>query len=720
MAKKRSLSGTEKNTFVKSVLDVFQNNPYSSFNYKQVAARLGVSDRASRDLIRLITEQLFNGNELVLSKRGKYQINTASLRYQKEVRTTITGTVDMKQTGKAYVIPEDRTEDIFIAATNTAHALHGDKVTVSIFPKRKEHKIEGEITGILKRNKRQFVGTVETSKNFAFLRPDSVNMPVDIFIPLSKLNGARNGQKAVAVITEWPEQSANPFGEVSTVLGKPGDDKVEMQSILAEIDFPLSFSPKAEKEAAAFPPEISKDEIRQRRDFRSIFTITIDPEDAKDFDDAISLHSLENGHWEVGVHIADVSWYVRPGTAIDEEATDRGTSVYMVGKTIPMLPERLSNELCSLKQGVDRLCFSAVFEMDMDARIYNQWFGKTIINSNRRFSYEEVQEVIEGKRDEFVKEIGTFNAIATRLREERFGKGSFNFETQEVRFRLDDRGRPLAIYLREMKEANKLIEDFMLLANRKVAEFIGKKVNNVPVKTFVYRVHDTPNPEKLDNFTQFLERLGHKIRLTSKKSLADSLNKLFRDIKGTGTENMIETIAIRTMAKAYYSTHNIGHYGLAFPFYTHFTSPIRRYPDLMVHRLLHDYMNGSPSVKQEEYEPMCEHASEMERRAVEAERMSVKFKQAEFMLDKIGQEFDALVSGVSKWGIFAEIIGTKCEGMIRLRDLDDDYYFLDEENYQIIGQKYGQRFKLGDKLKIRVKRIDLARKQMDYDWVLSY
>jgi ribonuclease R len=389
----------------------------------------------------------------------------------------------------------------------------------------------------------------------------------------------------------------------------------------------------------------------------------------------------------------------------------------MVGKTIPMLPERLSNGLCSLKQGEDRLCFSAVFEMDDKAAIYNEWFGKTVINSNRRFAYEEVQVIIESGTGEFANEIMVLNKVATALREERFKKGSFNFETQEVRFKLDKQGHPIAIYIREMKEANKLIEDFMLLANRKVAEWVGKKRGTQPVKTFVYRVHDTPNTEKLENFTQFLDRLGYKMKISSKKSLADSFNKLFNEIKGTGTETMIETIAIRTMSKAYYSTNNIGHYGLAFPFYTHFTSPIRRYPDLMVHRLLHDYMLNGNSVSKEEYEPVCEHASEMERRATDAERMSVKYKQAEFMLDKIGQEFDALISGVSKWGIFAEIRDTKCEGMIRLRDLDDDFYYLDEENYQIIGQKYGHRFKLGDKIRIRVKRIDLSRKQMDYDWV---
>lgn len=713
----KSSAKNNPSNLLKAVLEVFLLNPQSSFNYKQVSARLGIGDRAGKDQVSLAIGQLYKSRDLMVSKRGKYQINHESPRFEKSIHAEITGTVDMKHTGKAYVIPDDQSEDIFIAATNTNHALHGDKVKVQLFPRRRGHKPEGEVTEVIRRNRRQYVGIIEVSRSFGFLQPDMATMPVDILIPLENLNGAKKGQKVVVEIAEWPKQSANPIGKVTEVLGKPGEDKVEMKSILAGIDFPLSFSKQAEKEADSFPEQIPAEEIARRRDFRDIFTITIDPADAKDFDDAVSLRPIAKDRWEVGVHIADVSYYVKPGTAIDAEATDRGTSVYMVGRTIPMLPERLSNGLCSLKQGVDRLCFSAVFEMDGKGKVHKEWFGKTVINSNRRFAYEEVQQIIESGSGEFHEEIATLNDIALKLREERFRKGSFNFETQEVRFRLDDQGKPLEIYIREMKEANKLIEDFMLLANRKVAEFIGKKRDQQPVKTFVYRVHDTPNPEKLDTFNQFLNRLGYKMNLNSKKSLADSFNRLFNEIKGTGTENMIETIAIRTMSKAYYSTHNIGHYGLAFPHYTHFTSPIRRYPDLMVHRLLQAYLDKAPSVSAEEYEPRCEYASEMERRAAEAERMSVKLKQAEFMLDKVGQKFDALVSGVSKWGIFAEIIGNKCEGMIRLRDLEDDYYYLDEENYQIIGQRYGNRYKLGDKLKIRVKRIDLARKQMDYEIV---
>jgi ribonuclease R len=719
MGKKKIITskGREANAFVKSILNVFQKNPGSSFNYKQVAQRLGVVDRGSKDLVRLIVEELFMGKNLIQTRRGKFQINEANDNSVKGGRSQITGIVDMKQTGKAYIIPEDKSGDIFISSDNTFHALNGDTVMVNLFPLRKGYKREGEIVEIIKRKKKQFVGTIELSKKFAFMIPDSNSMPVDIFIPISQLNGARQGEKVVAAITEWPAHAENPFGEVLRVLGKPGDNKVEMQSILAEHEFPLSFSPQAEKEASRIPVEILDSEAMVRRDFRNVLTITIDPEDAKDFDDAISLQPARQGRWEVGIHIADVSYYVKPGSIIDQEAYERATSIYMVGRTIPMLPERLSNEVCSLQPNKDRLCFSAVFEMDEQGKIYNEWYGKTIIHSNRRFSYDEVQSIIESGDGEYSKEIAIFNRLATRLREERFGRGAINFETQEVRFNLDEDGKPLSIYIREMKDANKLIEDFMLLANRKVAEKIGKKAGDKPVKTFVYRVHDEPTPEKLDTFTQFIERLGYQLKLTSKKSLAQSFNNLFQEIKGTGTENMIETIAIRTMAKAYYSTSNIGHYGLSFPFYTHFTSPIRRYPDLMVHRLFWDYLHDAPSVSKESYEPRCDHSSEMERRATEAERMSVKYKQAEYMLDKIGQVFDGVISGVSKWGIFVEIIGTKCEGMIRLRDMGDDFYYLDEENFQVIGQRLGYQFKLGDKIKIRVKKIDLGRKQMDYDLV---
>jgi ribonuclease R len=488
-----------------------------------------------------------------------------------------------------------------------------------------------------------------------------------------------------------------------------------MQSILAEHDFPLGFPANVEKEAEHIPWKIPSEEYKKRRDFRNIWTITIDPEDAKDFDDALSLKKLKSGNWEIGVHIADVSYYVKPGSKLDEEGYKRATSVYLVDRVIPMLPEKLSNYVCSLKANEDKLCFSAVFEMDEAGNVHKQWFGRTVINSDRRFNYDEVQQIIEKGKGEFAAEIGILHRIASRLRDDRFKNGSINFSTQEVKFKLDEDGTPLSVYIKEQKDSNRLIEDFMLLANRRVAELIGRKQEKEKPKTFVYRVHDMPSPEKLNTFIEFLGKLGYSLKISSQESLARSFNNLFKQIAGKGEENMIETIAIRTMAKAEYSTDNIGHYGLAFKYYTHFTSPIRRYPDLMVHRLLEHYLEGGGPVSKEVYEDKCEHCSLMERNAIEAERDSVKYKQAEFLLDKVGQEFDGLISGVSKWGIYVEIVGNKCEGMVRLQDLQDDFYYLDEDNYQVIGSRYGQQYKLGDPVRIKVKKIDLSRKQMDFE-----
>ncbi len=711
---KRKTKKENSEILARAVLAAFNDNPYSSFNYKQIAARLGIRDRSERDLISVIISDLYRSKTLIVTKRGKYQINPENHDNDQLVTRYITGKIDMKHTGKAYLVPEDKSEDVYIAANNTNHALHGDIVSVFLFPRRKGHKREGEVVKIIKRARKQFVGILEVSRNYGFLIPDNPVMPVEIMIPPANQGGARHGQKVIAVITEWPEHARNPFGRVIRILGKPGENIVEMQAILAEFDFPVAFSVKAEKEAEMIPEGLPEEEIQQRRDFRGKTTITIDPEDAKDFDDAISLETLENGHYEVGVHIADVSWYVQPGSSIDEEAYERGTSVYMVHRTVPMLPEKLSNGLCSLQEGKDRFCFSAVFEMDESGKIYQEWFGKTVIRSSRRFSYEEVQQILDQKAGLFSKEIELLHGIAVKIREERMKRGSFNFESEEVRFRMDENGKPLEIYIREMKESNKLVEDFMLLANRRVAEKVNRMKTKEGPPVFVYRVHDTPTPEKLEIFTQFVKRIGYTMKTTSKSSLSQSFNDLFRRIKGTGTEHIIEAVAIRTMSKAYYSTHNIGHYGLAFPFYTHFTSPIRRYPDLMVHRLLWDYLNKTSPPRTTLLEEQCDHSSEMERRAADAERASVKYKQAEYMLDKIGQEFDALISGVSKWGIYAEIRQTKCEGMIRLMDLEDDFYYLDEENFQVTGQRTGISFKLGDPVRIRVKRIDLARKQMDF------
>lgn len=701
-------------------MKVFSNDPFRVFNYKQVSAKLGIQDKASRDLVNTILVELLEEGTIEEVNPGKYKLNeefAAEAPYQKKY---ITGTVDMKNTGKAYVLTEEGGEDIYIASNNTSRALNGDTVKVILFPRRQGRKPEGQIIEILKRGKAQYVGIIEISKYFAFLIPDRTNMPVDIFIPKEELKGAKSGMKAVVRITDWPEQSKNPFGSVVEVLGQPGNNDVEMKSILVEFDFPLSFPKNVEKDAEKIDRETSAEELKKRKDFRGVFTLTIDPSDAKDFDDALSLKKLADGHVEVGVHIADVSYYVKPGSLIDQEAFKRGTSVYLVDRTIPMLPEKLSNDLCSLRPNEEKLCFAAVFELDAEANILNEWFGRTIIKSNRRFNYEEVQQIIENENGEYAQEIMTLHRLATKLREDRFKKGSINFETQEVKFQLDKDGKPLGVYIKEQKESNKLIEDFMLLANRRVAELIGKaKKKDQKPRTFVYRIHDHPNPDKLANFSQFLGRLGYKLNTDNRKGLAMSFNKLFKQIEGKGEQNMIETIAIRTMAKAVYSTDNIGHYGLGFNFYTHFTSPIRRYPDLMVHRLLEHYLAHGASVSQEEYEKKCEHSSEMERKAVEAERESIKYKQAEYLLDKIGQEFDGLISGVSKWGIYVEIVGNKCEGMVRLKDMLDDYYYLDEENYQVIGHRHGQQYKLGDTIRIRVKKIDLSRKEMDFELVTN-
>ncbi len=719
--------------FATQILKIFANAPFTAFNYKQIASKVGAYDKAQRQLVQATILEMAESKILVEEGRGKYKINPKHINDDLLPKNYIVGTIDMKQTGKAYVIPqEEGREDVMIAPNYTNHALHGDTVKVLMFPQRKMHKPEGQVVEILQRAKTRFVGRIQKMDRFAFLVCDNRNMVVDIFVPLNDLAGAEDGEKAMVEMTDWPQQMNNPVGRVVKRLGKPGDNNVEMQSILAEYDFPLDFPAEAEKEAAAIKAPTKKD-IEGRRDFRKTTTFTIDPADAKDFDDAVSFKRLKNGNYEVGVHIADVSYYVKPGSAIDREAYERGTSVYLVDRTIPMLPEKLCNGVCSLRPNEDKLCFSAVFEMNDKAEVLGRWFGKTVINSDRRYNYEEAQEIIEngekeaenGKRkaesqpDEAVLEL---HKLATILREERYKEGAINFDTQEVKFQLDENAKPIGVYIKEQKEANWLIEEFMLLANRNVAECIGKTAHEKgkkpqKAKTFVYRVHDEPNPEKLNTFVEFVTKLGFKMKVGSRKALADSYNRLFDQIAGRGEEYMIDTIAIRTMSKAYYSTENIGHYGLAFPFYTHFTSPIRRYPDLMVHRLLERYQGGGDSVNAEEYEEYCKHCSVMEKKAADAERTSVKYKQAEYLSDKLGQVFPANISGVSKWGIYAEIEGNKCEGMIPIGSLKGDYYMLDEDNYQVIGRRYGKCYKLGDPVQVRVRAVDMLKKQIDFDLV---
>lgn len=718
------------NKFASQILKVFANSPFTAFNHKQVSSRVGAYDKGTRQLVQLTILEMAEEGALVEEGRGKYKINPKYINDDLLPKNYLVGTIDMKQTGKAYVIPkEEGRDDVMIAPNYTRHALHGDTVKVLMFPQRKMHKPEGQVVEILQRAKTRFVGRIQRQGEFAFLIPDNRNMVVDIFIPLSELSGAEDGEKVVVEMTDWPDNMNNPVGHVVNRLGRPGDNNVEMQSILAEYDFPLAFPKEVEKEAEKFKEPTDKD-CEGRRDFRNVTTFTIDPADAKDFDDALSFQVLPNGNFEVGVHIADVSHYVQPGTALDKEAYERGTSVYLVDRTIPMLPEALCNRICSLRQDEDKLCFSAVFEMDGKAQVKNQWFGKTVIRSVQRFAYEEAQKIIDmGSYDNTIdpkvgEAILDLHKLATIMRAERYKEGAINFESQEVKFLLDENAKPTGVYIKEQKEANWLIEEFMLLANKKVAERIGGRKKNdgekgkTPApKTFVYRVHDEPNPEKLNTFVEFVTKLGFKMQIGSRKALANSYNQLFADIAGRGEEFMIDSIAIRTMSKAYYSTENIGHYGLAFPFYTHFTSPIRRYPDLMVHRLLERYLAGGPSANQEEFEEYCKHCSIMEKKAADAERSSVKYKQAEFLSDKIGQVFPALISGVSKWGLYAEIEGNKCEGMISIHSLKGDYYMLDEDNYQVIGRRSGRCYKLGDKVSIRVKGVDMLKKLIDFELV---
>jgi ribonuclease R len=709
MSKKKNNSSI-KQVLTQMVLDIFEQNGNTPLNYKQVSAKLNVRDPESRDIILEILKEEAKKNALKELSPGKFQLL--------ELKTFIEGKVDLTNDGSAFIVTDDEFEsDIFVAPRKLRNALNGDRVRVYVYAKSKGKHKEGEVIEILQRNKMEFTGIVKLSERFAFFIPDDRKMMHDIFIPMNQLNGAKNGIKAVAEITDWPTDAKNPIGRIKHILGAQGENDTEMNAILAEYGFPLSFPAEVEHESEEIPEVITEQEIARRRDFRDILTFTIDPFDAKDFDDAISFRYLDNGHYEIGVHIADVSHYIKPDSALDKEALDRATSVYLVDRVIPMLPERLSNGLCSLRPREDKLCFSAVFVMDENAYIQEEWYGKTIIHSNRRFTYEEVQEIIETKQGDHSKEIEELNALAYKLRERKFKNGAISFETTEVKFKLDETGKPIGVYVKERKDAHKLIEDFMLLANRKVAEHVSKMGKGKHKYTFVYRVHDSPKPESLANFAQFAARFGYRINTKSDKETAKSLNYLMEDVEGKKEQNVLTQLAIRSMAKAIYTTKSSSHYGLAFDHYTHFTSPIRRYPDVMVHRLLFHYLNGGQSANAEHYEKLCQHSSQMEKKAADAERASVKYKQAEYLRDQVGNIFSGVISGVTEWGMYVEIIENKCEGMIRLRDISDDFYTLDEKNYAIIGQRKKKVYQLGDEVRIRVKNVDLTKKQIDFSLV---
>jgi len=713
MAKKK---GKVKKTYKKNevrqlIQGLFYNQPKRTFNYKQVAGLLDVKKQSGKQMVQVILNELFESGYLTEVAVGKYKLMSRG--------STLTGTIDMTSTGNAYVVPDDEGQDVFIARSNMNTAMHGDKVRVLQFARRRRVQPEGEVVEIIKRKREQFVGVMQVSSGgLAFLVVDDRIMPHDIFIPLKALNGAKDGQKAIAKITEWPERAKNPIGEIIDVLGDVGDHHAEMHAILAEFNLPYKYPEQVNLEAEKIDASISEDEIKKRRDFREVPTFTIDPVDAKDFDDALSLQKLANGNWEVGVHIADVTHYVRPGTILEEEAYERATSVYLVDRVVPMLPERLSNFICSLRPKEEKLCFSAVFEITNDGKVINSWVGRTVIYSDRRFTYEEAQEIIETGKGDFADEVLTLDKLAKIIRKRRFDAGAIGFERVEVKFNIDENGKPLSVYFKESLDANKLIEEFMLLANKRVAEMIGKseleKHRKATAKTFVYRIHDVPNPDKFEVFASFVRRFGYEAMPKGPETVSHSLNRLLDEVQGKAEQNIVETLAVRTMAKAVYSTHNIGHYGLSFKYYSHFTSPIRRYPDMMVHRLLEEYLDGGKSADAEKFEDMCEHSSDMEQRAAEAERASIKYKQVEFMKDHIGQEFDGVISGVTEWGLYVELTENKCEGMVPIRDLDDDFYTFDEDNYCLIGRKYNKRYQLGDAVRVLIAKANMERKQLDF------
>jgi ribonuclease R len=710
MSKKKNINPSVKQVLTQLVLDVFEQNGKEALNYKQVAAKLNIREPESRETILEILKEEAKKDTLQEISPGKFKVL--------ELKTFVEGKVDLTNDGSAFIVTDDEFEnDIFVAPRKLRNALNGDRVKVYVYAKSKGKRKEGEVIEIITRAKMEFTGIVKLSERFAFFIPDDRKMLHDIFIPLGDLNGAKNGMKAVAEITDWPADAKNPIGRVKTILGVQGENDTEMNAILAEYGFPLSFPPEVEHDAEEISDLITAEEIAKRRDYREILTFTIDPFDAKDFDDALSYKKLDNGNYEVGVHIADVSHYIIPDSALDKEAYERGTSVYLVDRVIPMLPERLSNGLCSLRPHEDKLCFAAVFEMNEDGHILSEWFGKTIIHSNRRFTYEEVQEVIETSEGDYVEEILKLNALAYKLRDAKFKNGAISFESKEVKFKLDETGKPIGVYVKERKDAHKLIEDFMLLANRKVAEFISKKGKGKYKYPFVYRAHDSPNPETLGNFAQFAARFGYKINMKSDREIARSLNHLMTDVEGKKEQNVLTQLAIRSMAKAVYTTKSSSHYGLAFDHYTHFTSPIRRYPDVMVHRLLFHYLNGGQPVNAEHYEVLSKHSSEKEKKAADAERSSVKYKQAEFLKDNIGSMYTGVISGVTEWGMYVQIIENNCEGMIRLRDISDDFYTWDEKNYAIIGQRKKKVYQLGDEVRIKVKNVDLTKKQIDFTLV---
>ena len=710
MAKKKEKKAgkrMKKKELATVLMDFFHTRQEEIISLKYLFAELHLTTHPLKMLCMDILADMLTDDYITEVDKNKYKLNNHGIE--------MTGTFQRKSNGKNSFIPEGGGDPIFVAERNSAHAMKNDKVKIAFFAKRKNHDAEGEVIEILERANDTFVGTLQVEKSYAFLVTENRTLANDIFIPRDKLKGGKTGDKAVVKVIEWPDKAKNPIGQVLDILGKAGDNTTEMHAILAEFGLPYVYPQAVEKAADKIPAEISEEEIAKREDFRKVTTFTIDPKDAKDFDDALSIRKLKDNLWEVGVHIADVTHYVKEGGIIDKEAEKRATSVYLVDRTIPMLPERLCNFLCSLRPHEEKLAFSVIFDITEKGEVKNSRIVHTIIYSDRRFTYEEAQQIIETQEGDFKEEVLMMDTIAKALRERRFAAGAINFDRYEVKFEIDEKGKPVSVYFKESKDANKLVEEFMLLANRTVAEKIGRVPKGKKAKVLPYRIHDLPDPEKLDNLSQFIARFGYKLRTSGTKTdISKSINHLLDDIQGKKEENLIETVSIRAMQKARYSTHNIGHYGLAFDYYTHFTSPIRRFPDMMVHRLVTKYLDGGRSVSESKYEDLCDHSSNMEQIAANAERASIKYKQVEFMSERLGQTYDGVISGVTEWGLYVELNENKCEGMIPMRDLDDDYYEFDEKNYCLRGRRKNKTFSLGDAITIKVARANLEKKQLDF------
>ena len=721
MSKKPKKLGNKPKDFTAQIFKILSKEPSKSFNYKQIAAVLELSDTKSRNEIIRDLKILKAQDKLHETEIGKYQIISKSEYYE--------GVIDMTSRKNGYFVCDELEDDVFVPFINLNHALDGDKVKAYIYNRRSSRKPEAEVLEVLERKKTEFVGVIDIQKNFAFVTTANTKMYTDIFIPKNKINDAEHGDVVLVTLEDWPKKADSPFGSVIKVLGKPGEHNTEIHAILAEYGLPYDFPIEVEAYANKIDTSITEEEIKKRRDMRNILTFTIDPKDAKDFDDALSFQVLENGNYEIGVHIADVSHYLQEGTILDDEAYNRATSVYLVDRVVPMLPEVLSNFACSLRPHEEKYTFSAVFQLNDKAEVVDSWFGRTVTYSDQRFAYEEAQSIIESKSDIIPAEISLIrkeyivpkpivdatlkmDELAKILRRKRMAAGAISFDKVEVKFNLNEDAEPIGVYFKQSKDANHLIEEFMLLANRKVAEFIGKQK-----KTFIYRIHDEPNEDKLINLQTVIAKFGYSINFRSKKDISSSLNNLLEEVQGKKEQNLVDTLTIRSMSKAAYSTENIGHYGLAFDYYSHFTSPIRRYPDVMAHRLLQYYIDGGKSVNEEEYEEKCEHSSQMEALAAQAERDSVKYMQVKYMQDHKDEEFLGVISGVTEWGIYVEIIENKCEGMCRIREIRDDYYTFDDKQYALVGEVSKNMLQLGDEIYVKVKNADLVKKQLDFHYL---